>query len=273
MKKVMVTGVYGLIAGAVYNRLKGLSNDYEVYGLARRRQDSDRVAPDRVIDIPDERFTLSDMQDLDQMTAAFEGMDCVVHMAADPSGGGGWESVLKSNVIGAYHTFEACRLAHVDRIVYASSIQASSGYRAHVEPYRSISAGAFDSVPDPVPLVDRDMPTRPQNIYASSKVWGEAMGRIYAEQHGVSGLCIRIGWVVAEDAPPRPNSGDIWCSQRDIVEITERCVDAPDSVRYDIFYGMSDNQYRWVDIEHARTTLGYVPQDRAEDGQESRADA
>lgn len=265
MKKVMVTGVYGLIAGAIYNRLAALVGDYEVYGLARRRQDSDRVAPDRVINIPDDRFTLSDMQDVDQMTAAFDGMACVVHMAADPSGAGGWESVLKSNVIGAYHAFEACRRANVARIVYASSIQASSGYRAHEEPYSSISNGAFDTVPDPIPMVTKEMPTRPLNLYSSSKVWGESMGRIYADQHGLSCLCIRIGWVVAEDAPPRPNSGDIWCSQRDIVELTKCCVDAPDTIRYDIFYGMSDNRYRWVDLENACDAVGYVPQDRAED--------
>ena len=107
MKKVMVTGVYGLIAGAVYNRLKGLSNDYEVYGLARRRQDSDRVAPDRVIDIPDERFTLSDMQDLDQMTAAFEGMDCVVHMAAVSSATTGRLTVTSTLVSDAPPNFSS----------------------------------------------------------------------------------------------------------------------------------------------------------------------
>lgn len=265
MKHVMITGVYGLIAGAIYNKLKSQPNRYDVYGLARRRQDSERVAPDRVIDVPDEKFTLSDMQDLDQMTRAFEGMDCVVHMAADPSGAGGWESVLKSNIVGAYHAFEACRLAGVKRIVYASSIQASSGYRAYEEPYRSIAQGEVDNLPDPLPLVTKDMPTRPTNIYASSKVWGEAMGRIYSDAHGLSCLCIRIGWVLGEDKPSRPNAGDIWCSQRDIVEISERCVNAPDDLRYDIFYGMSDNKYRWVDIEDARQKIGYVPKDRAED--------
>ena len=265
MKKVMITGVYGLIAGAIYNKLKSHPDKYDVYGLARRRQDSERVAPDRIIDVPDDKFTLSDMQDLYQMTRAFEGMDVVVHMAADPSGAGGWESVLKSNIIGGYHAFEACRLAGVSRIVYASSIQASSGYRAYEEPYNSISQGQFDGLPDPLPMVTKDMPTRPTNIYASSKVWGESVGRFYADQKGLSCICIRIGWVLGEDKPARENAGDIWCSQRDIVEMCECAVNAPDDLRYDIFYGMSNNQYRWVDIEDARERIGYVPRDRAED--------
>lgn len=263
MKKVMITGVYGLIAGAIYNRLSAQPKRYDVYGLARRRQDSDRVAPDRVIDVPNEKFTLSDMQDLDQMETAFDGMDVVVHMAADPSGAGGWESVLRSNIVGGYNAFEACRLAGVSRMVYASSIQASSGYRACEEPYHAISQGLFGDLPDPIPLVNKDMPTRPMNIYASSKVWGESVGRFYSDAHGLSCLCIRIGWVLGEDKPARENAGDIWCSQRDIVEITECCVNAPDKIRYDVFYGMSDNTYRWVDIEDARERIGYIPKDRA----------
>lgn len=81
----------------------------------------------------------------------------------------------------------------------------------------------------------------------------------------MSCLCIRIGWVVAEDRPPRSTAEDIWCSQRDIVSLTECCVNAPESVRFDIFYGMSDNRWRWVDLAHAREVVGYVPQDRGED--------
>ena len=47
--------------------------------------------------------------------------------------------------------------------------------------------------------------------------------------------------------------------------MVERCIDAPDDLRFDIFYAVSNNRYRWVDIEHAREVVGYVPQDRAED--------
>ena len=79
-KKVMVTGVYGLIAGAIYNHLSQFPNQYDVYGLARRRQDSDRVAPERVLNIPDDKFKLNDLSDLDNVIEAFSGMDVVVHM-------------------------------------------------------------------------------------------------------------------------------------------------------------------------------------------------
>ena len=33
---------------------------------------------------------------------------------------------------------------------------------------------------------------------------------------------------------------------------------------YDVYYAVSDNRYRWVDMEHTREGLGYWPQDSAE---------
>ena len=172
--------------------------------------------------------------------------------------------MLKSNLIGAYNVFEGCRLAGVKRVVFASSIQASAGYRREA-PYAAIAEGRFENLPEPIPMVTEKMPVRPLNVYASSKVWGEALARTYSDTHGMSCICLRIGWVVAADRPPNQRSGDIWCSQRDIAELIKCCIDAGDEIRFDIFYGMSDNRRRWVDIAHARERVGYVPQDGAED--------
>ena len=100
IQKVLITGVYGLIGSVVYDRLVAQPDAYEVYGLARRRHPSDRVAPDKRIEIPDERFTLSDLSDMAVLEAALTGIDAVVHMAADPNLEAGWESILASNLIG-----------------------------------------------------------------------------------------------------------------------------------------------------------------------------
>jgi nucleoside-diphosphate-sugar epimerase len=43
VKKVIVTGVYGLIAGAVFRHLHERVDAYDVYGLARRRHASERA--------------------------------------------------------------------------------------------------------------------------------------------------------------------------------------------------------------------------------------
>ena len=65
--------------------------------------------------------------------------------------------------------------------------------------------------------------------------------------------------------PPNQVAIAQWCSQRDVVQLVERCVAAPEDLRLDISCGVSDNPYLWVDLEHARALLGYVPQDRAPD--------
>jgi len=185
-------------------------------------------------------------------------------MAANPAPDAPWEAILNSNMIGGYNAFEACRLEGVPRIIYASSIMATWGYQLD-EPYKSIKEGRFEDVPKDFHIVKNTDPVRPTEPYSASKVWGEALARTYADAHGLSCLCMRIGWVNAEDTPGNLSSGAFWCSQRDIVQLAERCVNAPEDLKFDIFYGLSDCAYRWADIDHGREVLGYAPQDRAED--------
>ena len=80
----------------------------------------------------------------------------------------------------------------------------------------------------------------------------------------MSCLAIRVGQV-ERDRPRPPRGASIFVSVRDIVQLWELCINADQSLRFDVFYGMSNNDWRWVDIEHARDVLGYAPQDRAED--------
>ena len=53
----------------------------------------------------------------------------------------------------------------------------------------------------------------------------------------------------------------VYLSHRDAAQIVRRCVEAPDSVSFDIMYGVSDNFTRFRDIEHAKEVVGYAPQD------------
>jgi nucleoside-diphosphate-sugar epimerase len=264
LKNVLVTGAFGLVGNVVYARLAANPEKYAMYALTRRRHPSDRLPEEQLYPVPEHSIHVGDLTDFASVQRATAGKDVVIHMAADPSGFAGWESVLNSNVIGAYHVFEACRLAGVQRVIFASSVQVSFGYK-RAEPYRSIYEGDHESLPAEIPVVKAEWPTRPLNLYAGSKVWGEALAHAYSQRHGMSCICVRIGWVTAEDRPPVPHARYEWCSQRDIAQLIERCVDAPASVRFEVFYGVSHNQYRWVDIEHARRVVGYEPQDWSED--------
>jgi uronate dehydrogenase len=260
-KKVLITGVSGLIGSTVYQRLVQEPERYEVYGFSRRRDPSVRVPAGRTIDISDDRFRQGTVQDMDAVKEAVVGMDAVVHMAATWDQ---WEDIHQHNIVGAYNIFEACKEAGVQRLVAASTIQVSDGQR-RTEPYHSIAAKEYDQVPAEYPMVTVAESAQPINLYAASKVWAESLARVYADRSELSCLCIRIGWVVAEDRPPTPQAVDIWCSQRDIAQLVERCIDADPELRFGIFYGMSNNRWNWVDLEDAHRKVGYEPQDSAED--------
>ncbi len=264
-KRVLITGANGLIGNLVYSHLNSLPDLYIPFGMTRRREPSARVTKMPFTPIPDERLHLADLTDFEAVKRAIEGMHTVVHMAANPNGNAPWESILQNNIIGSYHVFEASRLAGVKRVVYASTNQVVFGYLKE-EPYRqlfSTETGALDSAD--FPSIDHTQPLKPPNFYACSKVYGEALAYTYAHQHGLSCICLRIGWVTDDDQVPYPNAKIFWCSHRDIIQLVERCIQAPDDLKFDIFFGHSDNHPNLVDIQHARDVLGYQPQDRAED--------
>jgi nucleoside-diphosphate-sugar epimerase len=264
-KKILVTGAHGLIGNLVYARLAAQPEAYEPYGMVRRLQPSPRAEAMPFQAIPAERLRLANLTDYPAVQQAVEGIDTVVHMAADPSGSAGWESILDNNIRGAYHIFEASRLAGVKRVIYASTNQVVFGYLRE-EPYTSLFARGRDNLaPGDLPRIHHTQPTKPLNYYACSKVFGESLAYMYAHTHGMSCICLRIGWVLSDDQVPDRRASGIWCSQGDIVQLVERCINATHSLRFDVFFGHSDNRYNLVDIQHARDVLGYEPQDRAED--------
>ena len=148
-------------------------------------------------------------------------------------------------------------------MIFASSGATVTGYELEA-PYAALVAGQYAGLTT-WPMLTHETPVRPAALYGVSKVYGEALGRQYADEHGLSVLSIRIGRVKAEDRPTTPRDFSVWLSQRDVVQILERAIEAPAALRHGIFFAVSDNRWSYRDLEHARRVLGYVPQDRAED--------
>jgi nucleoside-diphosphate-sugar epimerase len=246
-RTVLVTGMSGLIGGAVRGRLEGT---HDLHALNRRP----------ILGVPCHQ---ADIGDLEAILPAFRGIDTVVHLAAVASAAASWEEVLHHNVIGTYNVFEAARRSGVGRVVYASSGATVSGYeREH--PWAALVEGRYDAVAGWARLT-HEAPVRPAGLYGCSKVWGEALARHYADAHGLSAICLRIGAVNAEDRPASARQFSVWCSQRDVAQMVARAVEAPAEVRFGVFFVVSDNRWGYRDLEHARAVLGYAPQDRAED--------
>jgi uronate dehydrogenase len=188
---------------------------------------------------PNETFFPADLADKAAVQRAVDGVDAVVHLGAVPDEAP-FEAIAGPNLHGAFHIFEACRRANVARVVFASSNHASGMYPVGV-------------------ALDGQQPPRPDGLYGASKVYGEALGRMYVDRFGLSVVCLRIG-----SFQPRPRERRelaTWISHADTVRLVRAALTA-DDVDFAIVYGASANTRRWWPPD---AEIGYEPQDDAED--------
>ena len=252
VRRVLVTGAEGVIGTAVREHLGGR---YELTSLTLAPQEF----PSHVADIAD----------LDAILPAFENVEAVVHLAASPAIETPWDDVLRNNIIGTYNVFEAARQAGVACVVFASSNHVVGMYELDGAP------ALYD--PDDGRSYDHTAEIRPDSLYGVSKAYGEALGRMYMERHGLRVFCLRIGAVRAKDDPTAPSTNPlidldadgrrnrmraVWLSHRDCAELIARCLEVED-VSWAVVYGVSGNARRFWDVDHARDLLGWEPQDSA----------
>lgn len=229
MSKILITGAAGRIGAALREELCG-------------RYDLIRLLDTQLIDdlAPGEEAVTADISNLEAVQQAMSGMDAVIHLAASVSSHG-WETMFEPNFIGTYNIFEAARREGVRRVVYASSIHAHGFYRRDRK-------------------VGPDTPPRPDSIYGVSKVFGEALGRLYADKYGLEVVCLRIA-----SFQPKPSTVrhlGTWLSPRDCGELVYRAVEAQD-VHFEVIYGVSNNTRVLYD-DPGRGRIGYEPVDDAE---------
>ena len=89
---------------------------------------------------------------------------------------------------------------------------------------------------------DGAQPRRPDGLYGASKVWGEALGRLYVDKFGLEVVCLRIG-----SFQPRPRERRelaTWLSHADGIRLFQASLTA-DDVGFAIVYGASANTRRW----------------------------
>src|SRR6185369_13215791 len=120
----------------------------------------------------------------------------------------------QANIIGTYNIFEAARRNGVKRIVFPTSNHAVGFYRRDQ-------------------TIDHRVYPKPDGRYGVSKVFGEALGSLYADKYGMEMYMIRIGNVNPKPIDKRRLS--IWISPRD------------NSNAYRLGYQPQDDAEAWAD--------------------------
>jgi nucleoside-diphosphate-sugar epimerase len=245
--RILITGASGRIGGVLVD---GLRTEHSVRGLD--------VAPSARADL------VVDMRCAEDVAAAFAGIDTVIDLAAQSDARSGWEHVTHNNIPATLNALEAARMAGVRRVIFASSNRVTA-LAERDEPYASVVAGRYQHLdPATLPRLHTGAPVRPDGPYGIAKAMGEAAARYYAEEHGLSVLCLRIGSVPPEDRPMDTRDYAVFLSQRDLLALVGACLSASDTLRFGIYYGVSANRWRIWDIENAERELGYRPVDDAE---------
>jgi uronate dehydrogenase len=250
-KKVLITGASGLIGGLT---IQHLGQKYEFSGLSRRPTPS----------IP---HICADITDAAAIRPAFRGIHTVLHLAAATGADEWleWAPTMAITVQGTLNVYEAAREAGVRRVVFMSSGCAQLAWEWDENyPFGKLANGPDDQIPAAWPMVDLTWPVRPDSPYAVGKLFGENLGRFYADKYGLSTLVIRLGAVLAEDRPLIRRHFPGFLSQSDAVQMIDRCLGAPEELKFDVFNAISNNKYRWRTTEHGTRVLGWQPTGSAE---------
>ena len=182
-----------------------------------------------------------DLRDPAVVDRLLAGVDVLIHMAGT-SVERPLPEISENNLRGLYEVYEGARRNGVRRVVFASSNHAFG----------------MHSVKDKLRL---DAPFRADGLYGLSKVWGEAMARMYWDKHGIEGISLRIG--SALEKPTQFRHLSTWLGHDDLARLIMCCIEAP-RIGYMAVWGVSDNTRSYWD-QTGSEKLGYRPVQNAED--------
>ena len=237
MIRVLITGASGHLGRKLFDYLEEREN-YEVIGLDICCGDHSHIHH-------------ADLTKSGTWEKYLEGIDVLVHLAADREPTASWESAINNNMNATLDLFHTAVKKGIKRVVFASSNWLHGGYRFSDEKLTPALA--------PFPV----------NAYGVAKLFGERAGHYFSTHHDLSVICLRIGWTQwTHNNQPGEHMGmgrwgqEMWLSDDDFISGAECAIVAP-NVPYAVLNLMSDNQgMRW-DIETTRKIIGYKPTGRA----------
>lgn len=249
-KRVLVTGSAGRVGRAAVRAL--VARGHHVLGF-------DRVPTPG---LPAEQCILATLAEVEALNRAVIGVDCLIHLAAAPDdvryprgeppddGDNFLSDLVPSNLVGPYHVLEAARKAKLPRVVLASTGQVIDGHLRE------------QNVPVTVGMLPR-----PRYLYACTKVFLEALGQVYARNHGIAVLAARLGWCPrdagqVEEIRASRRAQDVYFSPGDVGRFFVGAVEVEKLPEFAVVYATSRPTYQLrYDLEPTRKLVGFEPQD------------
>ena len=177
------------------------------------------------------RVLRSDVNDINSVRDSLQGVSVVVHLAIGGNIEDSWEQVAPIAFTGTWAVFQAAAEAHCERVIFASSV-----------------------------MIDV-APSRP---YSASKLWAEKLASRYAQLAGLSIICLRLG-ACAGYSDPVLSIGSRQLSHvltyTDMARLFTCAVEAPASLRYGVYYGISNMKHPRMPMMPTRDALGFQPGD------------
>lgn len=241
--KIGITGAEGHIGTLLR---EGLGSAFEITSFTLRVTDFDS--------------TPADLSDHSAIEGIFNGLDAVVHLAADPEPNGSWESMLRNNISATYNVLEECRRAGVKKVVFATTNHTQHGDTMGSEPDELDESKRR--------LLKLSDPLNPTSLYGVSKSTGEQLGRYFSTHHGLQFVGLRIGSTGGSDRPTgeQPKSTDsynmaMFISKRDMVQAVTLALKI--ETDFLIAYAISNNDSRIFDLAETNEKLGFYPVDNS----------
>lgn len=230
IKRILITGAAGAVASHLIPALAG-NSILRLSDMAgcRRVEAGDGIAGEWVD---------GDLTDADVAVEAVRDVDAVVHLAGNGDPLATFDQLDQPNFRAASTVMDAASRAGVRRLIFASSVHAM---------------GRYDMI-GPTPI-SSGWPQAPCCEYGASKVYGEVLGRIYADRTDMRVIVLRLGAVV--ERPRSVGGASRWLAPDDLQLLVRSALAA--DVRYGVYHAVSASPDQRWDIRNAQDELGYIP--------------
>ena len=211
--------------------------------------------------LPNDQCVVGSLADLNRLQQAGTGAKCIIHLAATPDdarfprgaapddGDNFLTELVPNNIVGSYQVMEAARKLGIPRVILASTGQVIAGH---------LAAGRVPVTPE--------SPPDPRYLYACTKVFLEALGKVYAQQHGISVMAVRLGWCPRagqeEELQQHEMGRDVYLSPGDAGRFFLAAATVQSLPPFSIVYATSQPVRKmWYDLSETTRLTGYVPRD------------